>query len=258
MVRGWVMMAMLAVSGLRAEQAPCEALIRGVNEFARAYRDWDGAGFQMSARSFETAVQQDPDSVLARYWLGVTQFHLVLWLRHPSGSWADAPPEGPVLEAAIETLREGMRLDPEQAEIHALLGTLYGMKAEGGLGRALWLGPRIERHKRWALAHGADNPRVQYLLGVCRFHTARKPADWQETLAILRKADTLFTAEGDGPAGPTEPRWGHPGCLTFVGLAHERLGNAPEAAVCFRRALELQPVNRLAREGLQRLSKIAP
>ena len=54
-------------------------------------------------------------------------------------------------------------------------------------------------HQELALKHGASNPRVQYLLGMCQFHTAKKPAAWQEALTTLLKAEKLFEAEAKTP-----------------------------------------------------------
>jgi hypothetical protein len=66
------------------------------------------------------------------------------------------------------------------------------------------------------MAFGAENPRVRYLLGMCQFHTAEKPAAYRETLATLQAADQLYTAEAQRPCGPVEPRWGHGSCLTVL------------------------------------------
>jgi Tfp pilus assembly protein PilF len=95
---------------------------------------------------------------------------------------------------------------------------------------------------------------VQYLLGMCQFHTAAKPADWCEALTTLLGAEKLFQAEDKVPAAPLEPRWGHDSCLTFTGLTCERLGQPAAAADYFRRALALHPQDSLAQAGLKRVT----
>ncbi|MCX8091684.1 MAG: tetratricopeptide repeat protein, partial [Verrucomicrobiae bacterium] len=171
------------------------------------------------------------------------------------GPPANPAEAGAVMDEAIAALNRAVKLDPLHAESHALLGTLYGMKIDGNLLRAAWFGPRVEKHRKAALAHGSDNPRVRYLLGVCQFHTAKKPAARREALTTLLAAEKLFAAEAQRPAGPLEPRWGHASCLTFIGRTYEQLGQREEAADYFRRALALRPSDRLAREGLDRLTQ---
>ena len=79
-----------------------------------------------------------------------------------------------------------------------MLATLYGLKINGSLLRAAWYGPRVEQHRNLAMKFGATDPRVQYLLGMCQFHTAAKPADWRAALTTLLGAEKLFQAEEQG------------------------------------------------------------
>jgi tetratricopeptide (TPR) repeat protein len=129
------------------------------------------------------------------------------------------------------------------------------MRIDGNLMRAAWFGPRVEKHCHAAMKFGAANPRVVYLLGTCQFHTAKKPAAWREALATFLQAERLFEAEAQVPPGPLEPRWGCASCLTFLGRIYERLGQPQEAAESFRKALAKHPADRLAREGLKRVTE---
>jgi tetratricopeptide (TPR) repeat protein len=251
------MMRWLAVAAVvvwvRVHAAPsAEQLLQtGVQEFARAYQSWDGAGFEAAARLFDAALAAGPESATAFYWLGAAHFHRVLYLRNsfePNANAAEA-----AMDAALAALNRAVKLDPGHAEAHALLGTLYGMRIDGNLVRGLRFGARVEKHRAAALKHGADNPRVRYLLGTCQFHTAKKPAAWWEALATLQAAEQLFAAEAQRPAGPREPRWGQASCLMFIGLTFEKLGQRERASEYLRRALALQPSNRLAREALARV-----
>ena len=80
------------------------------------------------------------------------------------------------LDAAAEALTHAVKLDAHHAESHALLGTIYGMKISENMLRAVWLGPRVQSELKLALATGANNPRVQYLLGMSQFFTACREA----------------------------------------------------------------------------------
>lgn len=148
-----------------------------------------------------------------------------------------------------------LKIDERHAESHALLGTLYGMKINGNLLRGARFGPRVARHQKLALEHGGSNPRVQYLLGMCQFHTANKPAEWQAALQALLKAEKLFEAEAKTPATPLDPRWGYDSCLTFLGHTYELLGQRKKAVDYFRKALAMHPADHLAKEGLKRASE---
>jgi tetratricopeptide (TPR) repeat protein len=159
------------------------------------------------------------------------------------------------MNAALAALEQAVKLSPRAAEIHALLGTLYGMKIDGNLIRGAKFGPRVSQHSKQALENGAKNPRVQYLLGSCQFHTAKKAAKQREALATFLQAEKLFEAEAKTPAGPLDPRWGHDTCLTFIGRTYERLGENEKAADYYRKALVRHPADYLAQEGLGRVTE---
>jgi tetratricopeptide (TPR) repeat protein len=159
------------------------------------------------------------------------------------------------MDAAIAALSRAVKLDPRHAESHALLGTLYGMKIGNSTVRGAWFGLRVAKHRAKATKLGVTNPRVQYLLGTCQFHTARKPDALREALATLLKAERLFEAEAKVAPRPLDPRWGYATCLTFIGRTYELLDQPKEAAEYFRKALALQPSDHLAKEGLKRVSE---
>ena len=164
-------------------------------------------------------------------------------------------PQRAALDSAVSALTLAVKLDEQHAESHALLGTLYGMKINGSLLRAARFGPRVSRHGELALKYGASNPRVQYLLGMCQFHTSNKPGKRRAALQTLLNAEKLFEAEKQTTAQPLEPRWGHDSCLTFIGRTYELLGQPTEAVDYYRKALVMHPVDHLANEGLKRLSE---
>jgi tetratricopeptide (TPR) repeat protein len=113
----------------------------------------------------------------------------------------------------------------------------------------------VEREFNLALAGGAKNPRVQYLLGMSQFYTAIRNASQREALTNLLAAEKLFEAEAKTPAGPLDPRWGHDSCLTFIGSSYEKLGERAEAEAYFRKALTMHPQDGLAQAGLKRVTK---
>lgn len=243
--------ALLAIIQIAAADPAGERQLHaGVKTFQEAYRKWDADGFAMAAGQFK----QSPASALSHYWRGVAHFHRMLQLRsqHPprEKSAHDS------MDQAIAAFEDAVRLDAHHAESHALLGTLYGMKIDGSFLRGMRYGPRVQDHQKLALAHGAKNPRVRYLLGAARFHTAHDRADFRMALATLLDAEKLFAAESaKPPAEPTAPRWGASSCLTFIGRTHLALGDRKQAAAYFRKALAMHPGDHIARRELDALTK---
>jgi tetratricopeptide (TPR) repeat protein len=250
-----ILLGLLATLPIQASAASNDLSAAGVAEFAEAYRAWDGARFAAAAELFRRATAHAPANATNFYWLGAAQFHRILQLQTGPANRTNAAAAKPALDAAMEALTVAVKLDKFHAESHALLGTLYGMKIDGSLLRSLRFGPRVAKHQELALKHGASNPRVQYLLGTCQFHTANKPAEWQAALHTLLLAEKLFEAEAKTTAAPLAPRWGQSSCLTFIGRAYELLGQRKEAADYFRKALAMHPADHLAKEGLRRASE---
>lgn len=227
----------------------------GVTEFTAAYQAWDGARFAAAAELFRRATTNAPANATNFYWLGAAQFHRMLQLQTASGNRTNKTAARAALDAAVDALTVAVKLDESHAESHALLGTLYGMKINGNLLRGARFGPRVARHQELALKHGKSNARVQYLLGMCQFHTANKPAEWQAALQTLLKAEKLFEAEAKTVAAPLDPRWGYDSCLTFLGRTYELLGQRKEAVDYFRKAVAMHPADHLAKEGLARVAE---
>ena len=253
-ISGLALATLLALLA-RADEAARDLAGDGVREFNAAYRAWDGGRFAAAAALFRQACTNAPTDSTNFYWLGVTEFHRMLQVQSlpPSASNNVAAAAG--MEAALAALATAVKLEPDQAECHALLGTLYGMKIGGNLIRGARFGPRVAGHQKQALQFGAANPRVQYLLGTCLFHTAKNPARQREALAALLQAEKLFESEATTPAAPLEPRWGYSACLTFIGRTYEQLGEPARAETYYRRALAVHPADHLAGAGLARVAQ---
>lgn len=238
----------------RAQPAPDALTQAGVEEFKAAYEAWDAARFAAAAELFRQASTNAPANPTNFYWQGVAQFHLMLQLEYAPGSETNTAAIEAAREAALDALVIAVKLDGEDAESHALLGTLYGMKIGGNLFRAARLGPRVMKHQKQALEYGENNPRVHYLLGMGQFHTSNKAKEWEEALATLETAEQLFDKESKVEAGPLDPRWGWSSCLTFIGRCHELLGQPAKAAEYYREALQLHPADHVAEAGLRRVT----
>ena len=225
----------------------------GIEEFRAAYQTWDAARFAAAAEMFRQATTNNAANVTNFYWLGAAQFHRMLTLQLSPAGATNKTATDAAQRAALDALTSALKLDDHHAESHALLGTIYGMEIGGSLLRGLRFGPRVAKHRQKAMEFGATNPRVQYLLGVCQFHTAKRDAAWREALATLLTADKLFEAEARTSPTPLAPRWGHDSCLTFIGRSYEKLGQLDRAGEFYRKALAMHPAHHAAKDGLREL-----
>jgi len=255
-MRRWLPLLILLPAVLaQADNRADKLAAAGVKEFIAAYQAWDGARFAAAAELFREACTNAPGSSTNFYWLGAAQFHRMLQLQTLPSQRTNQHAADAAMDAALAALNTAVKLDERDAESHALLGTLYGMKIDSSVLRAVRFGPSVARHQKKALEFGAENPRVRYLLGTCQFHTAKKPAAQREALASFLAAEKLFRAEAQRAAGPLEPRWGYSSCLTFIGRTYELLGERAKAEAYFRQALAQQPTDHLAKEGLARVTE---
>lgn len=227
--------------------------LAGVVEFTAAYQSWDGSRFAAASDLFRQATTNAPNNATNYYWLGTALFHRMLQLQSDPDNTTNKLEAAAAMDAAMEALTTAVKLDERHVESHALLATLYGMKINSSLFRAMKFGPRVSKHKDKAMQFGATNPRVQYLAGMCQFHTASKQAGWKEALTTLLAAEALFATESKTPAVPMEPRWGRSICLAFIGRSYELLGDNVKAAEYYRKSLVEHPVDRVAKAGLARL-----
>jgi len=238
---------------LRADDASGKFTSEGIAEFNAAFQAWDGGRFWNAAELFKKAAAKSPGSAVNHYWLGAAHFHRMLYYRSLAASDLNTSTAHAERDQAMAAFEITLKLDAQHAESHALLGTLYGMKIDGMID-GIRYGRTLQEHQKKALASGADNPRVQYLLGTGLFHTAKDAADRREALKILLIAEKLFVAERKHPPKPFDPRWGRSSCLTFIGQTYLSLGHKPEAADYFRKALVEHPVDHVAKAELARLS----
>jgi tetratricopeptide (TPR) repeat protein len=241
----------LAGSLACAGEKSAALLAAGIREFASASQAWDGAGFAKAADLFGQASAQEPESGLNCYWKGVAEFHQVLQLFGAT----NAPSRGELakaIDAAIETLTRAVALNERDAESHALLANVYGLSIAARPVRAAWLGPRVLKHQKSALRCGPANPRVQYLIGTSQYHGPASLGGKREALQHFLQAEELFAEEAGRPAEPLEPRWGRSSCLAFIGKTYGALGKPVDAERYFLKALQVNPLDPLAREELEK------
>ena len=225
--------------------------VTGIAEFTEAYQAWAGNGFRKAAATFALA----PDSFTNQYWRGTADFHRLLFLLGEPDTTNNRHLSAQALEETITSLERAVQLRPESGESHALLGTVYGMSIAANPVRAVWLGPRVMSQEKQARKLSPDNPRVLYLDGMSRFYGPSLLGGKSQALELLLAAEKLFEAEAGKPAGPVEPRWGRSTCLVYIGRTYEALGKPAEAEAYYRKALAVNPRDRLAKDELEKRKK---
>lgn len=234
-----------------AEDDPARQLRAGIDRFNAGCLAWDRAAFEEAAHLFEKTAKKHPDSYEAHYWLGAARFHVLL---HRLGEKADrAELRGRIAEA-MDPLERAVALNAEDSEAHALLGTLAGMQIAANPACALWVGRSVMDHRRLALKNDPDNPRAHYLVGTGYFHAPALLGGRDKGLGHFLKAEKLFEAEAKKGRAPLEPDWGYGSCLTFIGRCYQHIEKDDQAAAYYEKALEVNPQDQLAREGLDALS----
>lgn len=238
-----------------AAHAESDALKMGIEQFRAGYEAWDAAQLIEAASTLESACGPDSAGPSGCYWLGVARFHVLLHRRSQAeGPLPDEEFE-PLADAVHESLENALDIDAEDAESHAILGTLLGMEIAQGTRSGFWGGRALQKHHKLALQYGADNPRVQYLLGVSRIRANKGPEIEEEGLQALLKAELLFVEERGSERSDLLPDWGYDQTLLFIGETYRDRGMKDTARAYFNKALEVNPARERARRGLRSLEE---
>ena len=246
-----ILLAATATSGSNAQQL----IETGIEQFNVGYGAWDRSKFARAAEILEQACTEQPDSYEAHYWLGAARFHIVLHRLGDKGDPANPAETRWLISEAVAPLKRAVKLNGRDSESHALLATLVGIQIAGNPKSALWLGPKTTYHKRHALRNDAGNPRAYYLIGTSYFNAPGILGGPEKGLEFFLKAETLFREESKEARQPMQPTWGYSSCLTFIGLTYQDMGRIKEAETYFRKALSVNPQDKLAKKGLKALGK---
>ena len=248
-----ILLAATATSGTNVRQL----LETGIEQFNAGLGAWDRAQLAEAAESFQQACNKHPDSYEAHYWLGAARFHIVLHRLGDKGDPANRAETRRLIGEAAAPLKRAVKLNGRDSESHALLGTLIGLQIAGNPKSALWLGPKTTYHKRHALRNDPENPRAYYLIGTSYLNAPGILGGRETGLEFLLKAENLFMEESKKPPQPMRPTWGYSSCLTFIGRTYQEMGRTKQAETYFRKALSVNPQDKLAQKGLNALGKEA-
>ena len=152
-----------------------------------------------------------------------------------------------LLKGAQQWLEECLEQEPENAEAHALRGTVIGERISG-MFKGIALGPKSAKALDRAQELAPDNPRVAVQRGIAHFFTPKSFGGGTEKAEReLSRALELFVSEPEDQAWPD---WGHVDALAWLGQVLARQGKVAEARSAYEQALSIQPEWRWVRDEL--------
>ncbi|MCS6808135.1 MAG: hypothetical protein RML40_05830 [Bacteroidota bacterium] len=183
----------------------------------------------------EEAAKQSSHRANALYYCGFIRYHLCM-LPSEKDARERHTDEG------IAALEEAISLEPNFADAHALLGSLYGVKAGLGMINGIKYGSKSTSSMERALALVPNNPRVLILHGISLYYT---PAMWggnkEKALMVLQKACELAEQGACIPEKPFSPDWGHAEAFAWKGAIFAGMGDSEYAKAAYERALQIAP-----------------
>lgn len=143
------------------------------------------------------------------------------------------------LNEAQKQFEKTIEVDPSFAEGHAMLGSVYGMKAAGFFS-GMKYGPKSNNAIEKALEIGTDNPRVHMINAIGLLN---KPSMFggstEGAIKEFKKAAELF--KSFEPVNKLMPNWGHAENYAWLGQAYEQNEQYSGAKKAYKQALEVDP-----------------
>jgi tetratricopeptide (TPR) repeat protein len=214
-----------------------------IRAFEEAYDAWDDSLFRAAHDSFS------PRSDTGIYWRSVIAFHRVNFYLYGFEYHRDEKKAQGIISAALEELKEAESMNGFDGELYALRATLRGIQITFNPLRAPIVGPQVQNDLDAAFEAGPHNPRNLYLLGVSYYHMPGfVGGGFERAQEYLEDAVGYFSQEQE--RGYRNRPWGHSTALAFLGEIHRREENVSAAEHWYRRALEVNPEDGLAKKGL--------
>lgn len=241
-----------------ADTPTAQAMVaEGIRTLNQAYDQWSRPGFEQAVEIFKTAAAQEPGQAYGYYWQGAAWFFLASYDLQAREQDKNPGRGAAAAAAGVRVLTQAIALDPGFSESYALRGVLRGMLIQLNPWAVFTQGPGVQSDRDRALALDPANPRVHYLTGISLWKAPEIfGGGSQQALAHFLKAEELFARESGRPRRPLDPVWGRSTCLSFIGDVYARQGDRAAAERYYRKALEQNPLDLRAREGLAALPAI--
>ncbi len=216
------------------ENSPKDRFLSLKNQLNTAVDSANREEIARIAYAMERFQEQEELKKYARYYTGYAWYRMYT-LPAEDGS----EPEEEFLDSGVEQLEAAIELDPQFAEAHALLGSIYGMKASGMLS-GIRYGPKSQSAIERAMELAPENPRVFLIDGIGDFY---KPSMFgggvDNAIESFTTAADLFPAFE--PKSELAPDWGHAEVYAWLGQAYSEQEKYGEAEEAYQKALEIDP-----------------
>lgn len=144
-----------------------------------------------------------------------------------------------LLEEAREQLEKLVRQEPSNAEVHALLGSVYGGQISLNPMSGMTLGSRVDEVLAKAAMLDPENPRVALQAAASAYYTPQQYGGGiDKAEEKLKQAEALFAKE---PRQKPWPNWGRMDLLAWKGQILAARKDFAGARAVYERALALQP-----------------
>ncbi len=144
----------------------------------------------------------------------------------------------PLLERAENLLEEHLEGSPEDVHALTLLSGVFQSRITSAFS-GMRFGRRSNGLLARALEQAPDDPRALYLSGMSQLMAPGPWGDRDEGRRRLERAVELFEAEMKESG--SDPAWGFPEALAFLGLAFHGEGDLAGARSAWKRALAIEP-----------------
>lgn len=233
-------LALMLLTSITAFAQNDEPLLKAKADVQKAAIAGDATALKAARELAQAAATQTTEpnkKAAALYFVGYANYSLV---NLPS----EKDTKEQSADAGIAALEEAVKLEPAFADAHALLASLYGQKAAGGMMAGMKYGQKSSVTMERALALQPQNPRILMLEGVSLFF---KPAMWggnkQKALTNLQRACELAEQGSCAAKEAFMPDWGHADVFAWKGVMFARSDEADidNAKAAYERALQIAP-----------------
>lgn len=240
----------MTVAAVAAQAAP--GLQAEIDRFRAGQRVWDGGAMEAARTGFSAAARRAPGTYLPLYWQSVSEFYLLLYygLEDSTGFAPDKAKQ--LLDKAEETMKAAITARPDEAECHAMLSSVYGLRIMLHPLSAVWNGPKVLSLQRDALENDPDNPRALYIIGAGYFRAPGLFRNVEKACGLLEKAAQVFEQTPQS-ADPAQPRWGRAECFGLLGDVYREQGKLSAAREQYQAALRVNPAYAPARRALREI-----
>ncbi|MGH8146157.1 MAG: hypothetical protein ACREPY_07470 [Rhodanobacteraceae bacterium] len=159
---------------------------------------------------------------------------------------------GDYLDKAEAALQRAIHADPDFAEAHALLASVYGLEIGMHPIKGMWLGSRLGKQMRRAGALAPRNPRVTLIRAISDAYTP-SAFGGSKTRAMREFGMAIEQFATYQPSNALAPTWGRAGAHALRGDAEVAAGQTAAAVRDYQAALALAPDYAAVKKALAKL-----